>query len=435
MSSSYLRAPASSTPKWIPFAVAVFGWGTVASPLLVSANLPIDLFSLATIAMVAGLARSMTLHAPPLPAPQKLRGLFLLALLLVPAGFFAPSTPYGMTKMLVAALVFPLALLAPPFMIRTDRDAVFLAVGLLGISAIAVASTLPHALTEGTSRVGVAGVGGAIGSGRSAGLLLVGIVGFLLSQRHRWYVVVALTVLGSMASIVLLRSETRAALVGAVAVVAIMLLRRFRFSRRDMMHPLSRAVSRDGLAIMTATIGVALAFLAARFTPMEAIPGRITRPWSEDVARRVYFRVAWESGIDSPMGNGWGSFPQFLGRTGEAYPHNILLELWVEAGWLPALVLAVLLVIAIRRTFTSPARVSSVLLPLLLFATVNAMLSEDVIGNRLLLVLMAVSITTPGAPAIRPYRADLPRSQQTPLSDDLRNSVGWQSSAARPQEE
>ncbi|MBT2485006.1 MULTISPECIES: O-antigen ligase [unclassified Microbacterium] len=84
-----------------------------------------------------------------------------------------------------------------------------------------------------------------------------------------------------------------------------------------------------------------------------------------------------------PFGRGWGSFD----FAGAPYPHNLLLEIGVEAGLIVLAVVIVLLVATIvRGSRVATDWQTTALFGLFVFALANAMVSADLNGNRLLTV-------------------------------------------------
>ena len=113
----------------------------------------------------------------------------------------------------------------------------------------------------------------------------------------------------------------------------------------------------------------------------------------------------WSVAIDhilhhpfSLTGIGWGQFSTLLGpdellNSGvRQYPHNVILEIWVEAGSLAALT-TVIFILASLWQLLHHARsgYGAALLAVALFAVGNAMSSGDVNDNRLMWVSLAIA--------------------------------------------
>jgi O-antigen ligase len=106
-----------------------------------------------------------------------------------------------------------------------------------------------------------------------------------------------------------------------------------------------------------------------------------------------------------PGGLGWGAFTQLpiSGNSEDRYPHNLWIELALEAGWLASLAtLAITLVAFVRAVAfaqSSDGVAGGALAALLLFGMTNASVSGDVNDNRTLFTLICITIcaSLPGA--------------------------------------
>lgn len=101
--------------------------------------------------------------------------------------------------------------------------------------------------------------------------------------------------------------------------------------------------------------------------------------------RDVIYQATIEKIIENPWGIGWGRFSEF----GHPYPHNFLLEIALEGGiFVAMIVLAYLVVAAVRLYRASGTLIGTGFLNLYVFAFLNAMVSSDINGNKLLWVTM-----------------------------------------------
>lgn len=131
--------------------------------------------------------------------------------------------------------------------------------------------------------------------------------------------------------------------------------------------------------------------------------------------------------IDNPLGIGWGDWGRKVDvyrYQNRQYPHNIVLEVFSEAGWLVGVVFVVVLcwlVNTARKRRTIEARG---IYGLLLYALVNALVSGDINGNRLLFLVggIVVAQSVPGTKS--------PTSQSSPsghiaghAADGIRSSA------------
>lgn len=126
-----------------------------------------------------------------------------------------------------------------------------------------------------------------------------------------------------------------------------------------------------------------------------------TRITSSDASGRdLLFSAAFDAIRSNPVGIGWGNFylegPNFS-RVDEytLYPHNILLEVGAEGGWFALLSFIVLLLFSLRNLLVGAQAgnyVAVVVLSILVFTLVNALLSSDIVGNRLLWLSIGFSL-------------------------------------------
>lgn len=109
-------------------------------------------------------------------------------------------------------------------------------------------------------------------------------------------------------------------------------------------------------------------------------------------AREKFWETSIQHIIGHPLGGGWGSFERLVTlKSGapSAYPHNSVLEITLEAGWLAGLAFVVLVIAALARYMRlSNHRQTVILLALFVFAVVNSMVSGDVNDNRLMWTLL-----------------------------------------------
>jgi O-antigen ligase len=105
-------------------------------------------------------------------------------------------------------------------------------------------------------------------------------------------------------------------------------------------------------------------------------------------------KEAWRLIETNPAGIGWGNF--YFGGGIFSYPHNTYLEVAVEAGWIIGFVFAALcMVAAIRYLRLPPSPEWLVMFGLFVFAALNAAVSSNLTGNRLLIVALFAAFVLP----------------------------------------
>lgn len=107
-------------------------------------------------------------------------------------------------------------------------------------------------------------------------------------------------------------------------------------------------------------------------------------------ARQQLWEVAGNSTLQNPGGVGWGGFSGLSpGSNARSYPHNLVLELYVETGWLVATAVVIFICVSlVLLSRSSHDPVGTILFALAIFAFVNAMVSGDINDNRLLWILL-----------------------------------------------
>jgi hypothetical protein len=128
-----------------------------------------------------------------------------------------------------------------------------------------------------------------------------------------------------------------------------------------------------------------------------------------DLGRQFLFKEALRQLVTSPFGVGWGGFrvQSSLGAisAGEAvYPHNMILEVWLEGGWIAGIVFVLLIgasLVGYVRLSVTP--VGAALLGLGLYWLAVAQTSSDINGNRMTWLALTVGV-------MGVWRANSPRS-------------------------
>lgn len=123
-------------------------------------------------------------------------------------------------------------------------------------------------------------------------------------------------------------------------------------------------------------------------------------------SRNELWKASLEQAWLSPEGIGFGNAYQYLPfntdmlDTGgyRRYSHNIFLEATLEGGWLALLGLLVLSVVSFVHIYRLPSRgVGPFMLLLWIFAFVNANVSSDLSGNRMMWVMIGAGLAVPVA--------------------------------------
>lgn len=345
-------------------------------PLLSSLYLPISL------ALVLG---SLLLNLN--RAGRQLRYPILVLFVFVSflPGFFVTSlNPYGETKFL--AVVIALLLVISPSSFRNiplSTELVFKLI--LAISITTSVLLLVYGQPDVAGRLTLWGLN-PIGTGRVAGVgAAILITSLILRWKliRRWWVFVPAIFVCLLGAV---QTGSRGPILSVVISVITVLMIGKGVAR-------SRAY-RAFIAVVIAG-GAMLLFSSAI--------AENTRIASVDAnGRDALFGAALDVIRNNPIGIGWGnfyliipSFPRVDPYT--LYPHNILLEIGAEGGWIALGAFALLLIFSVNNSFRaaqSGSYPAAVVLSMLIFTLVNASLSSDFVGNRLLWLSVGLSLLT-----------------------------------------
>jgi O-antigen ligase len=183
--------------------------------------------------------------------------------------------------------------------------------------------------------------------------------------------------------------------------------------RRAWLRTLARLSVLGGLALLLILAGRSGTQLASipRLDLYFATPGAN----SSDTIRLDYWRISLRAIEDSySLGEGTGDFAVLVRTTGREYPHNVILEVWVELGILGLFVLTLLLVGAFRRIWhlsgllallepVGPTVGVTGFAAIVFFSFLNASVSGDIPANYQLWISLGVvwlleTKRLPGAP-------------------------------------
>lgn len=359
-----------------------------ANPLL--SWLPIDLTLLAALATATCLAAVFVTHGVDLRLPL---GALALAAAMVPGILLSSDNPYAVAKVSGLALTAAAALGAY-YLVRTPRRTVVWVWLHVLVGVVLAVGTL---LTPSSKTIRVALDGAnTIESGRAAGIGVVVLVVLAMMQRR-----LRLLLLAAAATLLyfVVASGSRGPLLAAavaVLLVALTVPGRGRGTR----------------ILLVACVGVGVSLLVDDSTLSGA--GRIR----DTVAGReesVLRELIWKDTIalipQHPFGVGWGDFwtVQSPGArhttTFVQYSHNVVLEASLEGGWVAGIAVTVFIAASLWRLHRLGGVYGSALYAIGVFFVVNAMVSEDINGNRAMWAALAIAWAMPAG--FREHRAKL----------------------------
>ena len=348
---------------------------------------PIHLYAAVVVAVAAAWAVMRRLEVPGVVP------VIALCVSFAPGFVTAPAGEYGEGKVVELAATL-LAVVAGLYLLRGEaRHRAWLwSLALLSI----LTTVLAHYFPLNSWRLALAGTN-YIGSGRliALGFCVAGMA-LVLRRGRRWVMLAATLGLGYATFLTGSRGPLLAAL------CAIVLVAMFRRGVR----PSRLVLTVGGLALLAGALWV--------LAPSDTYA--VDRILSFDLgemssqSRLAMFALAFRLGLTNPGGIGWGNFGAHPDANA-AYPHNILLEVFAEAGWFAGVALLVFMVAALRRLWRhSDQPTAAMLLGVAVYFVLNALVSSDINDNRAMFTALAVAWTLGERPRQQPQRTRLTTS-------------------------
>ena len=371
----------AAPPRFLALGAFLFAGEMKAGPVL--SRFPVDL-TLATGGVLAAVLLVLWARGARAASAQGLALTGLWYLTFLPGALGAAGTPYAFQKVATLFTLSLLASLAPFILVKSPGDLRNLLNAVALLCLVITADSLLGGW-QGQQRLEAAG-GGTIALGRAAGYLFL--FGALqLAQAGPMPLLTLVITAGAAVAAVF--SGSRGPMAGAV----LALLLAFSLGRAGW------AVARLKLALCALSLVTCLG-LALALAPAGSL--RRTQAFlhgqfgTSELYRAAAARASWERLRESPWGLGWGGFATQVdldSGVARQYPHNLLLEVTLEGGWLcgacTLLVLAAALGAAWSRTDLLAGRL---LFAGLVFSLVNALVSGDVNDNRPLFTFLGASL-------------------------------------------
>lgn len=306
----------------------------------------------------------------------------ILWVVLLPTVAAAAQSDYGQTKVLTLFTVTFALAFSPFFLLRTSlqRRSFLHALVVAGvISAIDVlqggssVELYGRVAAEGTDTIGTARLA-------MAGAIALAVIA--MSRESRMAVRLAAIGGSGLLAIVALMTGSRGPALAAVlsVIVAITIAPMFKKYR---VRTLVAVGVLGGIAVFVVAREGNVGFSRI----LSFVNGETDR---SSGARTILWEAAWDGIAQTGGGLGWGAFADLGGVN--TYPHNLLLEVGYEVGFIAMLVVAGVLItslISSGRRATDATGVA--FFALLVFSAFNAMVSSDVNGSRLLIAVLFAS--------------------------------------------
>jgi len=304
------------------------------------------------------------------------------------AAWWTQWTPYGLDK---AERFFTLAFMAAvlPEMLFTDLAAVkrFVACIIVFGTVISLGALFQLA---GGSRLGERVTGFitmTISLGRFAGMALLGLYAtmFRSGGKKLWLLLLCLPLF-----LVVVASGARGPLIFLVGVIAL-LTARFSLSNRYSL-------------VLALVLILATGLLLSRYAEslpqasINRIEGLLQRQYDDSANERVTAGSAAAESIGrNPFGLGFGGFGRaysFGMGTDRSYPHNLVLEIAAENGWLAAALFVCIAGFALLRSYRAAVLEPEFrpFLAIFVFLLANTLVSGDINDNRLVFALLGIGL-------------------------------------------
>lgn len=297
----------------------------------------------------------------------------------------SPLTEHAQNKISILFSVTAIAVLSPFFILINRRQIRIFLTSFVVIGIFAMALTLfssNNTANAYTNRLTLEGVN-TIGT---AQMVCAGaIVSFLgiFSKKNNMLGKTFLAFLSSAMLFVALLSGSRGPVLAAVmallfVIVSTSMLRRYFL----------RAVAGIFLVLGTAVVWASFSSSDGLDRLLDFLGGKSE---GSAQARIELWEYTLRQIADSPLGIGWGGFQTVVFD----YPHNLLLEIAVEAGLVIALLTTVILIMSLKKYVKNDGDLyRATLLALFIFSIANSMVSSDLNGNRLVWIMLATAWAT-----------------------------------------
>ena len=311
--------------------------------------------------------------------------LFYLASL-IPGMIIASGSPYSQAKL--QALAIAGIVLITPLCLRVDKTRTFavLVIGM-GLFSVLYSVLLPElGVSSDTGRVSAFGLN-PIGVARLTAAGTVIAFAVLMTRRlgTLWTNALALGVF-ALCSVASIATGSRGPVVAALVSCAVMLIALVASRRLSVWWLMALVVA--------AVLVIDLLSTAGSLGLDRILDGT-------DSGRSSIYSDTLSLILAHPAGIGWGNLPDYLPQYVQVgsnilYPHNLFLEVAVEGGWLAFLTTVLLTIVVFVGAWRSSQKSTSIwpllVLSALTYSFVNAQFSSDIVGNRMMWVLMGFAV-------------------------------------------
>jgi len=314
--------------------------------------------------------------------------LLFLFLTVATALIWTEFTPYAIDKVVRFFTLSLAAALLPAFILTRAQDVRLFVKALIVLGALISVAALIQVFAGETVNGRIRGISAdTITLGRNAGVALVGLYTMVScgGKSKIWLAVLCLPLL-----LVLVASGSRGPTLFAVGVTAFVTIRWTRKSLRGTAIALALFIS----LVLAISHDPPLVPRLASDRIVQFIENRFDSSAEERVSAG---RAAIHQIGNSPLGLGIAGFARvysFGNVTNRVYPHNIVLEIAVEEGWIAGALFVVICVVGISRGYRAAVQDATLrpFFSILVFSLCNALVSGDMNDNRIVYALLCITL-------------------------------------------
>lgn len=342
--------------------------------------------------------------------PRSVFTVLALFIAILPTALWMTWNDYGSEKLSRFFTLTVLAAVAPIFIVSSVDDLRRFFNGVLFISVVMAIDAVITLFTGGTELQRLSATGSdTIALGRMAGVILLWVC--ILMMQRRLHTVIGAT-LACIMAFILISSGSRGPLLASFAIIAVVYA---GFYAKNIIYAVTTLAAY--LFILSLPLVLFSSYIPS--SSLTRIDNSLSGKYGNSETTRVDFaNIAIDQILVNPLGVGLGGFSRFASPSASedgvrSYPHNMILEIWLEGGWIAGCILMILLGRAVISAYRLAKNHSNIefrfLFGLLCYFLFNSFISGDLNDNRYLFAFIALSLVNymakPGAQAIPARRS------------------------------
>lgn len=306
--------------------------------------------------------------------------------LYVPPAFYSTSNPLAIATRL--RLIIPVVAVIGTCMLINSERRQKIWVGLHVLVGIGLVGSVSLSGVRADSRFQGDG-SNTIAAGRASGVAIVVLLLLLCTRGglpRIWMKLIGLVTIGWL-TVALIQTGSRGPVL-ACAVSVLLVLVTIPSRRRTLRFIFGLSAIGAGWLFLVQATGIG----ATRIT--ESLGGQ----YSLTGSRQQIWAAALTAIPQNPVGIGWGNFWAILTPASRLqsgynqYPHNVVMQVFIEAGWLAGIATIFFIVVSLhrlQRMSTSPY--GAALFGIAMFFVLNGLVSGDLNDNRMMWAALAIA--------------------------------------------